>query len=304
MRILYVVYTDLHLKLSKSLSYFFKIHTLGPVEINSDFKLSNKKFDFRSFLPIYLFFNKKKIQNLLNDYNYIGISCLNFTMNNIIYSNFKSNNVFITYDGLINLQNIKITPKEKIKDIIKCILFSFKGIQYTIRKNTISGIDIFKSSSGYIDISKTILPIHFYLNINFNRLSNNNSILYISIANDAIDLNTYLLYEEKVLNFISEYFNKRVKIIYKAGINSNYLNKELMLNRTGMENLITEEIVYLQNFDIVCGDVSSLLFNTKILNPSQKVYSVCLDLYCNLFEKSMLKYYSDTLHFFDIKILY
>ncbi len=303
MKILYVVYTDLHLKLSKSLSNFFVIHTLGPVEINSDFKLSNKKFDFRSFLPIYFFYNKKSLHNLFNDYNYIGISCLNFTMNNIIYSNFKSNNIFITYDGLINLQNISITPKEKIKDIIKSFLFSLRGIKYTIRKNTISGVDIFKSSIGVIDISKTILPIHFYLNNNLNRFSHNNSILYISIANDAIDLNTYLQYEEKVLNFLSQYFGKQIKIIYKSGINSNYINSELILNRCGMENLTSEEIVYLHNFDIVCGDVSSLLFNTKILNPNQKVYSVCLDLYCQLFEKRMLKYYSDTLHFFDIKIL-
>jgi hypothetical protein len=303
MRIIYIVYTDLHVNLSKSLSYFFPIKTLGPKGIKTDYRISNIKFDFRSFFPIYIFLNKKRLQSIINNYEYIGISCINFTLNNIIYSNHKSHKVFITYDGLINLQCVDIPFKEKVKDIIKYFLLSLRGIKYTIRNKTISGIDILKCRPGFVDISKQILSIHFYLNINTNRFLKNDMILYISIANDAIDLNKYLHYEKIVIDFINNHFNKPIKIIYKNGINTNYINKELSFNRNEMNHLTAEEIIYLYNFENICGDVSSLLFNTKILNPTQIVYSICLDTYCKLFEKSMLKAYTNSLQSFDIKIL-
>jgi hypothetical protein len=303
MKIIYLVYTDLHVNLSKSLSTFFSINTLGPTNIKSDYKISNKMFDFRSFFPIFIFLNKKRLQNIINNYEYIGISCINFSLNNIIFSNHNSHKVFITYDGLINLQCVDITFKEKVKDIVKYILFSFRGIKYTIRNKTISGIDILKCRPGFVDISKHIFPIHFFLNINLKRFLKSDVILYISIANDAIDLNKYLHYEKVVIHFITNHFNKPIKIIYKTGINSNYINKELSFNRNEMNHLTAEEIIYLYNFENICGDVSSLLFNTKILNPTQKVYSICLDTYCKLFEKSMLKAYTNSLQSFDIKIL-
>jgi hypothetical protein len=303
MKIIYLVYTDLHVNLSKSLSNFFPIKTLGPIDVISDYKISNKKFDFRSFLPIYFFLNKKRIEAIINNYEYIGISCINFTFNNIIFSNYKSHKVFITYDGLINLQCIDITFKDKAKDIFKYFLFSLRGIKYTIRNKTISGIDILKFHPGFIDISKHIFPIHFFLNIKSKRFLKTDMILYISIANDAIDLNKYLHYEKVVIHFINIHFNKSLKIIYKTGINSNFINKELLFNRNEMNHLTAEEIIYLYNFDIVCGDVSSLLFNTKILNPTQNVYSICLDTYCKVFEKNMLNAYTKSLQSFDIKIL-
>ena len=247
MKIIYLVYTDLHVNISKSLSLFLPIKTLGPIDIISDYKLSKYKFDIRSFLPIYFFLSKKKMTTIINNYDYIGISCLNFTFNNIIFSNHNSQNVFITYDGLINLQPVEIPFKEKAKDIAKYILFSFRGIKYTIRKKTFSGIDILKCRSGFVDISKHILPIHFFINTNHRKIIKNDMILYISIANDAININKYLLYEKTVLQFITNYFNKPIKIIYKSGINSNYINNELAFNRTEHNHLIAEEIIYINN---------------------------------------------------------
>jgi hypothetical protein len=303
MKLIYVVYNDLHLKLSKSFSLFYTNETLGPTEVNCNHKFSNKSFDFRSFHSIFIFFNKKRIINLINQYDYLGISCINFTMNNLLYSNFSSRNVFITYDGLINLQSVNLTPKEKFKDVIKFLFFSLRGLRYTIRKNTFSGIDIFKMNLKSIDISKQLLPIHFFLNKNSNRFTKINSVLYISIANDAIDLNNYLQYEKIIIQQISYYFKQSINIIYKEGINDKYINKNLMIHRNQFKDLTAEEIVYLLNYDIVCGDVSSLLFNTKLLNPSQKTYSIGLDKYCNIFEKDMIKHYTNTLEFYGIKIL-
>jgi hypothetical protein len=294
MKILYSVYTNWHIKLATSLSNILRITTIGPVEINPDINLSDKIFDFRTFKSILFNINSNKLKDDISNYDIIAVSCLYFTMNNIIYSNFSSRNVFIAYDGFQNhLLNIKPTKLDIIKDYSKKIILSFFNLKYTVRKKCISGYDILAKNQYYPEISNNILSIDFYLNRKRIFINKSNFILYLSIANSSLNIELYKKYEIKVIEILEYIYNKEIKILYRENISEEYINKKHVFDRTKFISTSGEDIALALNPEIICGDVSSTLLNLKIINKQLNIYSVCLDLYCNYFEKNMYNNYQN-----------
>jgi hypothetical protein len=304
MKILYSVYTNWHLKLATSLKNILRITTIGPIEINPDINLSDKSFDFRTFKSILFNINSNKLKKDISNYDIIAVSCLYFTMNNIIYSNFSSKNVFIAYDGFQNhLLNIKPSKLDLFKDYSKKIILSFFNLKYTVRKKCISGYDILIKNQFYPDISKNILPIDFYINRKRITIPKFEYILYLSIANSSLNIELYKKYEKSVIEKLNIYFNKKIKILYRENISDDFINKEYFFDRTNFYGTSGEDIALGLNPEIICGDVSSTLLNLKILNNKLKVYSVCLDLYCNYFEKKMYNNYLNIFNQVNIPII-
>lgn len=307
-KILYVAFNKSHLLQAKSIDRLFDIKILGPKSLNPDYLFSKINFEHGSFLDSLLHL-RRDLKDIFENENFdaLGISCINYPTNNLIYSAIRPKKIYITGDGSINYIYTSLSTKEKFKDIAKKIISFLFGRSYRIRMKSFNGIVDFKNvnltplyrltKNAYvfdgIAEKKDLIP---------EKLSN--SFLYISIANSSIDPKKYIAYEKEIIRVSQKIHKNRIKILYKENLSLNYQNKDLRFPREKFDalNLSGEQIVAILNPKVIFGDVSSLFLNSAVFLPSTPKFSF-LDLYESHLERSVKKKYIPYFKKFKIKIL-
>lgn len=302
--VLYLNYGGIHDIAVRAIQPNFKVIEIG-IDINKNFTLKIKDKKASSVVGSIYYFNKLKELIAKNNifFDLIAIADLSHPLNNLLFSNFPSKEVILTYDGSVNIINFRMGFKNIIKDIFKKYYCLLNKKKYTCRYRYFNGIDIIKKRQIYqvknLDFKVNITldpPLKDYIQ------SLKNTIIYISIALDYFNVKEYIEHEKKSIQFLKKKYNKTVKILYRRDIPKDYINQKLSIDRSKFNGYSAEEIIYLINPKLIAGDVSSTLFNCSMAMNKLNVISIGLNSYYNNLEKVNPKPTIAALKKYNIKI--
>lgn len=264
----------------------------APVKYASDFQIDCNVGDFREVIKSNIIFS---LLNFIkkNNISTIFITDVNFNFFNLLASSVNKVGYEVKieffYDGLINIIDEKMTPTDKLKDVIKYVIAKIYNLNYSIRRCYRNGKDLDKFSqyctSKIHSLAKAALKKEFGNKIIDRPPKNNNIIIYISQSHPQIarDYDVFLANSLKALG--KQFPDYEILILDRPGSVKLRLGSFNYIDR--LSDIEPAESVCIRlEPGIVVSATSTTLVNLKLLYVRSRL--ICFDLvtFCKIFPEN------------------